>query len=49
MTKSVGSEEHLPHITDQSGHHFALWTMGRSDRFNTGLTRNDYIHFIAHL
>ena len=27
-------------ITDQSGHHFALWTMGRSYRFNIGLTRN---------
>ena len=27
-------------ITYQSGHHFALWTLGRSDRFNIGLTRN---------
>ena len=28
-------------IPDQSGHHFALWMMGRSDRFNIGLTHND--------
>ena len=32
-------------ITDQSGHHFALWTMGRSDRFNTVLTRNGTLSF----
>ena len=31
-------------ITDQSGHHFALWTMGRSDRFSIGLTRNGLIY-----
>ena len=30
------------HITDQSGHQFALWTMGRSDRFYIGLTRNGH-------
>ena len=33
----------MVYITDQSGHHFALWTMGRSDRFNIGLTRNVFI------
>ena len=27
-------------ITDQSGHHFALWTIKRSNSINIGLTRN---------
>ena len=39
----------LCNITDQSSHHFELWAMGRSDRFNIGLTPNAglSIHFVA--
>ena len=29
-----------PSLPIKAGHHFALWTMGRSDRINIALTRN---------
>ena len=41
LTSLIYQDKKIHSITDQSGHHFALRTMGRSDRFNIGLTCND--------
>ena len=41
QTNKKQQQQKQQNFTDQGSDHFALWTMGRSDRFNIGLTRNE--------